>query len=90
MRNLYNQGKYPAAQLLMRDVERTNSELGAPAELQAEFAKLKESLKGKAPQSTQNLRGGAPSPAPAGSGAGDAKSADPKPAQQKPSGDPPH
>ena len=56
IKNLSNQGKYNDASMLMRDVERTNSDLGGPAGLQSEFGKLKDSLKSKAPQSTQNLK----------------------------------
>jgi tetratricopeptide (TPR) repeat protein len=97
IKNLSNQGKYADAQLLLRDVERTNSELGAPAGLQAEFAKAKETLKNKAPQGAQGLRGGASAPAgssPAGSNSGssapsDAKAGESKPAQQQASGEKP-
>jgi tetratricopeptide (TPR) repeat protein len=44
IQNQMSQGKYRDAGLLMRDIERTNSELGAPAGLQAEFKKLKDDL----------------------------------------------
>jgi hypothetical protein len=39
-----SQGKYKDAGLVMRDVERNNTDLGAPAGLQAEFKKLKDEL----------------------------------------------
>ena len=101
IKNLANQGKYADAQLLLRDVERTNSELGAPAGLQPEFAKVKEALKNKAPQGAQNQRGSA-TPAAAGpsSGSGSTTPAsappsgsdagDTKPAQKQASGEKPH
>ncbi len=86
LKNLSNQGKYPEAAMLLRDIERTNTELGAPAGLQPDFAKVKEALKNKAPQSGQVQRGSA-TPAAGGpaSGAGAAAPAsapaDAKPAQ---------
>jgi tetratricopeptide (TPR) repeat protein len=89
IKNLSNQGKYADAQLLLRDIERTNSELGGPAGLQAEFAKVKESLKTKAPQAGQNLRGSGASPASGGSPPAEGKPADAKPAQQQNPGEKP-
>jgi len=44
IQNLMSQGKYQDAGLLMRDIERNNAELGAPAGLQAEFKKVKDDL----------------------------------------------
>lgn len=44
IQNQMNQGKYRDAGLLMRDIERTNDQLGAPAGLQADFRKLKDEL----------------------------------------------
>ncbi len=44
IQNLMAQGKYRDAGLVMRDVERNNTDLGAPAGLQADFKKLKDEL----------------------------------------------
>ncbi|HEV8113856.1 MAG TPA: hypothetical protein VGR31_13860 [Planctomycetota bacterium] len=44
IQNLMSQGKYQDAGLLMRDIERNNAELGAPAGLQTEFKKVKDDL----------------------------------------------
>jgi tetratricopeptide (TPR) repeat protein len=44
IQNLMSQGKYRDAGLVMRDVERNNTELGAPAGLQAEFKKIKDEI----------------------------------------------
>jgi tetratricopeptide (TPR) repeat protein len=47
IRNQMAQGKYPEAGRLMRDIERMNPELGAPAGLQNEFKTLKNDLSKK-------------------------------------------
>jgi tetratricopeptide (TPR) repeat protein len=44
IQNLMSQGKYQDAGLLMRDIERNNAELGAPAGLKADFQKVKDDL----------------------------------------------
>ena len=64
IRNFYSQGKYADASLLLRDIERTNSELGAPAGLQGDFTKLKESLKSKGSSSSNNSPPPPPKPEP--------------------------
>jgi hypothetical protein len=66
------QGKYRDAGLVMRDVERNNTDLGAPAGLQAEFKKLKDEIAKKDlnPQAPRQPSSPDPAKAPSGTNGG--------------------
>jgi hypothetical protein len=68
IQNLMGQGKYRDAGLVMRDVERNNTDLGAPAGLQAEFKKLKDEIAKKDLDHQAPRQPPAPDPAKAPSG----------------------
>jgi tetratricopeptide (TPR) repeat protein len=72
IQNLMGQGKYRDAGLVMRDVERNNTDLGAPAGLQAEFKKLKDEIAKKDlnPQAPRQPSSPDPAKAPSGTNGG--------------------